>query len=279
VDRIIAITVYLPIAALITVAASALARRVTGVGAPPQPTSAWRVAEGSRLVGALLVAGPVASAAAMAGLSATGLLLVAEMGFAAAVVAAVLSRIGLRTAGGGDLAKLLGEDNMAAALTCLSQEVAAALIVAHAFAGSTLLSMVPGLAFAAVGWLCVHALVAALRFVTPWDDAEHLRDGNVAAAVAHSGLAIAIALLVSHATVGEFTDWGGAWRAFGETCAFGIVLVPVRIAVVQVLLLGGDWRWRGGALDQAVGRDRDIGAAALEAAGYVGTALALRAVL
>jgi hypothetical protein len=45
--------------------------------------------------------------------------------------------------------------------------------------------------------------------------------------------------------------------------------------IVQGLILGARPTLRGGALDQAIGVDRNVGAAALEASAYVGTALAI----
>jgi hypothetical protein len=58
-----------------------------------------------------------------------------------------------------------------------------------------------------------------------------------------------------------------------------VLLVPVRVLLVQAILLRGGLKVRHGTLDQLVGQQRNLGAAALEAAGYIGTALALRAVL
>jgi hypothetical protein len=44
---------------------------------------------------------------------------------------------------------------------------------------------------------------------------------------------------------------------------------------VQGLLLGGKPSLRGGDLDESVGRDRNVAAASLEAASFLGTALAI----
>jgi hypothetical protein len=43
--------------------------------------------------------------------------------------------------------------------------------------------------------------------------------------------------------------------------------------VVARLLLGWPLAWRGGALDRAVARDRDLVASAVEATGYLAAAL------
>ena len=187
--------------------------------------------------------------------------------------------VGLGLLLGRNLAAELTKGNTAVGIVAAGYDVAVALIVSQSLAGSTQNELVPNLAFCALGFAALLALVAVLRALTPWDDAAQLRSANSAAALAHAGMTLAVGLLVSHATSGAFDGWTASLRAFGEVVAFALLLVPIRIGIVQGILLGGGLRWRGGPLDQLVGEQRHTGVAALEAAALVGGALALRAVV
>jgi hypothetical protein len=54
---------------------------------------------------------------------------------------------------------------------------------------------------------------------------------------------------------------------------FVLALYPVRQILVQMAFLGGSFALRGGSLDTAIEERRNTGAAAMEAASYVATAL------
>ncbi len=178
-----------------------------------------------------------------------------------------------------DTGEQLGKANLAVGLAAAAYDVAVGLVVANSLVGSEHGDLVPGLVFVGLGVAAVLVLATLLRALTSFDDAEQLRSGNLAVAVAHAGMTLAVALLVSHATAGEFDGWAVSLRAFSETIAFAVVLVPIRIGVVQAALLRRGWQWRGGALDQLVGTHRHTGAATLEAAALIGGALAVRAVV
>jgi hypothetical protein len=52
-----------------------------------------------------------------------------------------------------------------------------------------------------------------------------------------------------------------------------LALYPVRQIIVQMLLLGASFCFRGGRLDKEIAEDQNTGAGLLEAVGYLATAL------
>lgn len=273
------VSLLLPAASAAVLALGSLARRAAGRPRPAADNPAALLSRAAEVVAALLIGGAVVHGAVQGQDLLSDLQWTAVYAAAAALLQITLVAAGLRLMVAGALPKLLAQGNLAAGLLAAGQELATALVVAHAVGGSDLAALLPGAAFAIIGWLAMQALVLAFRALTPWDDAEHVRDGNAAAATSGAGLVLAVGLLVSHATAGEFDGWAASLRAFAETCGFAVLLVPVRVLLVQAILLRGGLKVRHGTLDQLVGQQRNLGAAALEAAGYIGTALALRAVL
>ena len=120
-----------------------------------------------------------------------------------------------------------------------------------------------------------QAIITLYRALTTYNDSEQVEGENLAAAISYGGLSIAVAVIVARALEGEFAGWIPALTGFGMLVATAFGLYPIRQLVVQGLLLGGKPSLRGGVLDESVGRDRNVAAAALEAACYLGTALAI----
>ena len=97
----------------------------------------------------------------------------------------------------------------------------------------------------------------------------------MAAALSLAGLSIALAIVLARALQGDFVDWPSSISGFGLVALTALGFYPLRQLVVQGVLLGRLPTLRGGALDLAIGRDRKVGVAALEAACYIGAALSI----
>jgi hypothetical protein len=110
------------------------------------------------------------------------------------------------------------------------------------------------------------------RALTVYDDFEEIVGGNVAAALSYAGITVALALIVGCAAEGSFVSWNVSLRAYGKALLFALALYPVRQLVVQGALLRGGLALRKGRLDEGVGREKDVGLGALEAASYLATA-------
>jgi uncharacterized membrane protein YjfL (UPF0719 family) len=169
----------------------------------------------------------------------------------------------------------LDRGNMAAGVAASAHYVAVGLLTSRAVGGSDVRGFGLSLIFFLLGVVAHQVLILMFRALTTYDDAEQIEGENLAAAISYSGMSIAVAIIVARAIEGEFVDWPTALSGFGALTLTTVALYPVRQIIVQGLLLGGKPTFRGGDLDIAIGRDRNVGTAALEAASYLGAALAV----
>lgn len=169
----------------------------------------------------------------------------------------------------------LGRGNVAAGVAAAAHYVATGLLTSRAVAGSDLRGLGLSLAFFALAQIAHQLLVGTFRWLTIYDDSEQIEGENLAAAISYAGVSLAVAIIVGRALEGDFVDWPTAMSGFGLLSATAFGLYPVRQLLVQTLLLGKAPSLRGGALDVAIGTDRNVGVAALEATSYVGAALAV----
>jgi uncharacterized membrane protein YjfL (UPF0719 family) len=180
---------------------------------------------------------------------------------------------------GGRLRVHAPRGNEAAVLADASHHLALALIVGRAVSGSSLGELGPALAFAAVGAVTWALFLALYRALTVYSDAEEIAGENAAAALSYAGLAVALAIVIAHAVDGAFLGWRRAFEAYAGALALGFAFYPVRQLVVQSLLLGFPPRLRGRELDRAIGQERRLDVAAIEAGAYVATALIVTGLL
>lgn len=173
------------------------------------------------------------------------------------------------------LSTAIAQGNVAAGVASACHYVATGIITAQAVAGSDLRGIGLSLTFFTLAEVAQQVVVGLFRLLTTYDDGEQIAGENMAAAISYGGVSIAVSVVVARALDGDFVDWPSALSGFGLLVAMTLVLYPVRQLVVQGLILGKMPTLRGGALDKAIGVDRHVGAAALEAAAYAGTALAV----
>jgi uncharacterized membrane protein YjfL (UPF0719 family) len=166
--------------------------------------------------------------------------------------------------------------NLAAAFTAAAHIAAIGILIANVAGGTSWFEFgLAAIAFA-VGQGTLLALLWCFRLLTAYDDRDEILRGNVAAALSHGGLTIALALVIAHATDGEFTGVWPALRDYGIALAEGLLVYPLRQLVVQCLILHGRPTLVGGEIDRAIAERRDVGAGALEATTYVAAALLVR---
>jgi uncharacterized membrane protein YjfL (UPF0719 family) len=181
--------------------------------------------------------------------------------------------LGVRLLLRSDLSGELERGNAAAGVAAGANYVAIGILAAPAIAGSDLHGLGLSVAFfgLAVGTLAVCVLL--FRALTAYDDAEQIQGENLAAALSYAGVSIAVAIILARALKGgDFEGWGPALKGFGLVAACTLALYPVRQILVQGLILGRAPTVRGGALDDAIGTDRNVGMAAIEALAYIATA-------
>jgi uncharacterized membrane protein YjfL (UPF0719 family) len=170
-----------------------------------------------------------------------------------------------------------------------SRNVAAAIVVAGVYIATSLtysgtLSGEGGsfwilLLFFLLGQLALLGITYAFRWLTSYDDVQEIAAGNLAAALALTGLLIAVGLIVRWAVAGNYTGFFHSLRSFLLALLLALVLYPVRQVLVQWLLLGGAMHWRNSLLDSEIAHDKNVAAGLLEATAYVTAALFITSIV
>jgi uncharacterized membrane protein YjfL (UPF0719 family) len=166
-----------------------------------------------------------------------------------------------------------------------ARNVAAAIVVASVYIATSLtysgtLSGEGGgfwilLLFFLLGQLALLGITYAFRWLTSYDDVQEIAAGNVAAALALSGLLIAVGLIVRWAVAGQYIGFFRSLGSFLLALLLALVFYPVRQVIVQWLLLGGTMHWHNSLLDSEIAHDKNVAAGLLEATAYVTSALFL----
>jgi uncharacterized membrane protein YjfL (UPF0719 family) len=237
-------------------------------------------------LGVLLVAGSVVSGVSLGDRTVTTLidngslsvtayaLRIAVYGIFGVLVLALFARLGLRVLVRTDIARGVLANNPAAGIVAAGGHISTALVIAGAVAGDseggdfsvTVIFLLAGLAAL---WLITYAY----RFVTGYNDAREITNGNVAAALSYSGLMVSVGMIVGHSLEGNFVDYATSLTLFSKALLVVVVLYPIRQFIVQGILLGGGFRLYGGLLDDEISHGRNTGAGAVEAAAYIASAI------
>ena len=189
---------------------------------------------------------------------------------AMAVASAIFEQYSSAT--GVPLRQQIASGNLAAGIVDAAVHIASSQIVAGALTGDGG-SLVPTIVFWLAGVVALIVLTHIFRMLTAYNDSHLIGNGNVAAALGCSGLIVAIGMMVGSAVSGSFTGYADSFRQFGLALLVVLVLYPVRQIIVQMLFLGAGFSLRGGRLDHEIAEDQNVGAALLEAVGYLATAL------
>jgi len=180
-------------------------------------------------------------------------------------------RVLLRSQLPGEIAR----GNLAAGVAAGAHYAATGLIIARCLYGDDLETLGISVVFFVIAQATLHLLVLLFRRLTLYAEDQEIMGENVAAALSYAGAMLAIAIIVGHAVEGDFEGWSVSMKAYAIALASALVLYPVRQLGVQTLLLGQRFALRGGALDQLVARERNVGASAVEAVSYIAAAVLL----
>jgi uncharacterized membrane protein YjfL (UPF0719 family) len=232
-------------------------------------------------LGVLLIAGSVLEAIPDAGTTAAGsariwsyAIQAGAYGLFGIVVLAVFGRLGFRLILHTDIVAGVRANNAAAGLVAAGGHISTALVVAGTLSGdSTGGDFSVAAVFLALGLVALWGLTYLYRFITRYNDATEITNGNVAAALSYAGMMIAVGIITGHALNGNFSDYATSLSLCGKALLSVLLLYPVRQFVVQGILLGSGFRLYGGRLDEEISRDGNTGAGAVEASAYVASAL------
>jgi uncharacterized membrane protein YjfL (UPF0719 family) len=167
------------------------------------------------------------------------------------------------------------EGNLAAAIVWGANSLGLGIVASHCFALDALANLPVAVVFFFVSHLALLALKGLFRALTYYGDEEEIRGDNVAVALSHGGLYVALSIIVGHGASGAFLGWLEALSEFGAFLGWAALLYPVRQLVVVWGLLRFPLGWRSHALDAAVSRQRLVPAAAVEVLGYLTLALVI----
>jgi uncharacterized membrane protein YjfL (UPF0719 family) len=237
---------------------------------------AYQLVQSGHLLAALLLVPGIVHEALTHDSLASAALWAGAFALAGIALIQVVGELGIRLLLHATLAKELESGNVAAGVAAGANYVAVGILAAPAIAGSDLQGLGLSIAFFALAIATLAAFVALFRALTTYDDSEQIQGENLAAALSYAGVSVSVALVLSRAlTGGDFAGWTSALAGFGSVAAWALGLYPVRQLLVQGLVLGRAPTLRGGSLDDAIGTERNVGMAVMEALTYLATAVAI----
>jgi uncharacterized membrane protein YjfL (UPF0719 family) len=235
---------------------------------------AQRLEAVGEVLGVFVIAGAAVHEAVQGESVAQDALLSAAYGVIGLVATMVAGRLGVRMLL-GHLKDELARNNKAAGVAAAGQLLASALVTSRSVVGSDLHGIGLSLTFFVLAQATLLVFVLLFRALTTYDDAEQIHGENLAAALSYAGVTVSVAIVVARAVEGDFEGWLTSLKGYGGVLLSLVALWPVRQLFVQTILLRGPLHVRGGALDVAIAQNRSAGMAALEAASYLATALAI----
>jgi uncharacterized membrane protein YjfL (UPF0719 family) len=240
-----------------------------------QGNSARRMLQVGQVLGVFLVASSAVKGSVQHAGIVTDAVQVALHAVVALALMMLTGHLGIRALLQARLPAELDRGNVAAGVAAGAHYVAVAVITSRAVSGGSLRDFGLSLAFFVIGQVTLIAFITLFRALTVYDDAEQIHGENLAAALSYGGVSIAIGIIVARALEGEFVSWGESLKGYGGVLLFILALYPVRQILVQVVLLGAPFTFRGGRLDTGVAAERNEGMGALEAVTYLATAFAI----
>jgi uncharacterized membrane protein YjfL (UPF0719 family) len=248
----------------------------TLAGDSGRPNVAYQLVQSGHLLAALLLVPGIVHEALTHETLAGAALWAGAFALAGVALIQLVGELGIRLLLRSTLAKELETGNVAAGVAAGANYVAVGILAAPAIAGSDLPGMGLSIAFFGIAVASLAVLVALFRALTTYDDSEQIQGENLAAAVSYAGVSVAIALVLARALSGpDFAGWRVALAGFASVAVWALALYPVRQLLVQGLVLRRAPTLRGGSLDDAIGVERNVGMAVMEALTYLATAVAI----
>ncbi|MEE2643636.1 MAG: DUF350 domain-containing protein, partial [Myxococcota bacterium] len=104
------------------------------------------------------------------------------------------------------------------------------------------------------------------QIITPYDDLQEIRKGNIAAALPLAGVLIAVGLTVESAVIGESYTFQEELKLVAlYLIVASVCLLVLRLFVDRILMPGAK-------LSEEIARDRNAGAGLLEATSFIACA-------
>ena len=205
----------------------------------------------------------------------TDVMWVSVFSLAGSLVLAITGWAGSKLLLKAKLGSEIDRGNIAAGVASAGHYVSSAILLSASMNGRSFKELGLAAVFFALSQITLNLFVVLFRALTSYDDGEEVLGENVAAAISYAGITIGLSLIIARATDGDFEGWMLSIRGYGAGLIYCAALYVVRQFIVQTLILGCAPALRGGKLDEAIARQRNVGMAALEACAYVGTGILL----
>ncbi len=128
---------------------------------------------------------------------------------------------------------------------------------------------ITAIAFWLAGQVVMILAAWVYNLITPYDIHEHIEKDNIAVGIGFAGALTAMAVLISHATAGDFISWQDHLTKVGIEVVIGFIFLPIVRVITDKILLPGEK-----LTDEIINQEKpNIGASVIEAFAYVGGAV------
>lgn len=179
--------------------------------------------------------------------------------------------------------EIITDQNVGTGVVLAASFIASGLIVFGAISGEGI-DFFPGmrmgyllsgvlttLAFWTIGNILLFVIAWAYNQMLPYNIHDYIEKDNVPVGIGFAGAIVAIAILISHGTAGDFESWFSHLEKIGEEALIGLALLPVVRWVTDKVLLPGEK-----ITDELINQEHpNVGAGLIEAFAYIGGAVLL----
>ncbi len=135
--------------------------------------------------------------------------------------------------------------------------------------GTTLSGMVMALIFWLIGQILLLLTSLVYNRMLPYDIHDHIERDNIAVGIGYAGAIIAMGILISQGTGGEFFNWNDHLLKILVEVSIGLILLPLARWITDKILLPGEK-----ITDEIINQEKpNIGASMIEAFAYIGSAV------
>lgn len=135
--------------------------------------------------------------------------------------------------------------------------------------GKTISGILSATVFWITGQVVMFLAAWVYNLITPYNIHEHIEKDNVAVGIGFAGALVAMAVLISHATSGNFYSWQDHFTKVAIEVVIGFIFLPIVRIITDKILLPGEK-----LTDEIINQEKpNIGASIIEAFAYVGGAV------
>ncbi|ODS24102.1 hypothetical protein AB835_05050 [Candidatus Endobugula sertula] len=164
--------------------------------------------------------------------------------------------------------ELVNDQNTGTGVVQAASYIASGLIIAGAIHGEGG-GILTTITFFALGQLVLVIFSKIYDLITSFNLHDEIEDDNFSVGIAFSGTLIALGIILSKASAGNFISWQHNISVFVLNAVIAFILLPVfRVIIDKLIIVGND-------LNIEIARDKNTGAGVLEFSATIGFAAVL----